>query len=388
MARTPSLRLHKPSGQAVVTLGGRDHYLGPHGTRASREAYDRLLAEWLAAGRPQAATAQRAELLGEVLADYVDYARDYYRPPSTEISNILQALRPLKTYIETPADAFGPKALRGVLHTWANAGLARTTINKRKGIILRFFRWAVSMERIPAATLTALQTVEPLRRGRTPAREPEPRQDVPWEIVDATLPHLSATHEAIVLVLWYTGARPGEILSMRCGDIDRSDADAWRYTPRSHKNAHRGQARTICIGPRAQAVLQPWLKDDTDAVVFSPRDAVRAWRESRKVPHRSERDRARSRQAKRKAAGATRPRLIGETYDARALNRAIRRACQKHGIEPWTPYQLRHAAATRLAEALGFEAARKVLGQRTAAVTQRYVHESDRVAAEAMKQAG
>ena len=24
----PSYRLHKPSGQAVVTLNGRDHYLG------------------------------------------------------------------------------------------------------------------------------------------------------------------------------------------------------------------------------------------------------------------------------------------------------------------------------------------------------------------------
>ncbi len=26
--RTPSLRRHKPSGQVVVTLDGRDHYLG------------------------------------------------------------------------------------------------------------------------------------------------------------------------------------------------------------------------------------------------------------------------------------------------------------------------------------------------------------------------
>ena len=27
--RTPSLRRHKPSAQAVVTLDGKDHYLGP-----------------------------------------------------------------------------------------------------------------------------------------------------------------------------------------------------------------------------------------------------------------------------------------------------------------------------------------------------------------------
>ena len=30
--RVPSLRHHKPSGQAVVTLSGRDVYLGPHGS--------------------------------------------------------------------------------------------------------------------------------------------------------------------------------------------------------------------------------------------------------------------------------------------------------------------------------------------------------------------
>ncbi|HEU5117937.1 MAG TPA: hypothetical protein VFT74_15020, partial [Isosphaeraceae bacterium] len=49
--RTPSYRLHKPSGQAVVTLGGRDYYLGLYGSSESRTEYDRRLAEWLANGR-------------------------------------------------------------------------------------------------------------------------------------------------------------------------------------------------------------------------------------------------------------------------------------------------------------------------------------------------
>jgi hypothetical protein len=48
---TPSYRLHKPSGQAVVTLNYQDKYLGPHGSPESRAAYDRLIAEWLANGR-------------------------------------------------------------------------------------------------------------------------------------------------------------------------------------------------------------------------------------------------------------------------------------------------------------------------------------------------
>ncbi len=47
----PKYRKHKASGQAVVTIGGVDHYLGPHGTKASKNEYDRVIAEWMANGR-------------------------------------------------------------------------------------------------------------------------------------------------------------------------------------------------------------------------------------------------------------------------------------------------------------------------------------------------
>ncbi len=42
---------HRASGQAVVTLNGKDIYLGRYGSRVSRMEYDRLIAEWLAHGR-------------------------------------------------------------------------------------------------------------------------------------------------------------------------------------------------------------------------------------------------------------------------------------------------------------------------------------------------
>jgi hypothetical protein len=41
--RLPKYRLHKASGQAIVTLNGFDHYLGPHGTEESKQAYQREL---------------------------------------------------------------------------------------------------------------------------------------------------------------------------------------------------------------------------------------------------------------------------------------------------------------------------------------------------------
>ncbi len=43
-SKTPSLRRHRPTGQAVVTIDGKDHYLGRHGSEAARAMYDQLIA--------------------------------------------------------------------------------------------------------------------------------------------------------------------------------------------------------------------------------------------------------------------------------------------------------------------------------------------------------
>lgn len=44
--KLPSYRLHKPTGQPVVTLDGRDHYLCKFGTPKSLNKYKRLVGEW------------------------------------------------------------------------------------------------------------------------------------------------------------------------------------------------------------------------------------------------------------------------------------------------------------------------------------------------------
>ena len=54
----PKYRRHRPSGQAVVTLSGRDFYLGPYGTKASKLEYDRLIGA-MARQRPPDADAER-----------------------------------------------------------------------------------------------------------------------------------------------------------------------------------------------------------------------------------------------------------------------------------------------------------------------------------------
>src|SRR5580698_616502 len=97
-SETPKYRHHRASGQAVVNLNGKDTYLGPYGTKASKQAYDRVLGEWLAAGRQQAGYSDLS--ITEMLAAYKRHCRDYYRRPdgtiSEEVRNIELAMKPLR----------------------------------------------------------------------------------------------------------------------------------------------------------------------------------------------------------------------------------------------------------------------------------------------------
>jgi integrase len=146
-------------------------------------------------------------------------------------------------------------------------------------------------------------------------------------------------------------------------------------------------------------VLAAWLRADGEEFIFQPREAVAAQRNRLMKEHRTASARARAAANKRRAAakdrrdktGSSRPassREPSDHYTPQRLANAVRRACIKHKIPRWTPYMIRHAAATRIEKASDFETARKVLGQRSAAVTQRYVHSDGQVAAMAMQQLG
>jgi integrase len=217
--RTPSYRLHRPSGQAVVTLNGRDRYLGKHGSPESRDEYDRVIGEWLASGRnrPQASTAPPPDAIcvSELLMAYWHHAQAHYRAPdgtpSEELGNIKAAFRPLRAlYGRTTARDFGPLALRAVRDRMVAEGLMRTTINNRVARIRRAFRWAASVELVPVAVVQSLETVAGLRAGRTEALEPDPVGPVPIGDVEKTLAHLSRPVAGLVRLQLLTGMRPGE----------------------------------------------------------------------------------------------------------------------------------------------------------------------------------
>lgn len=393
--RTPSLRLHKPSNRAVVTIAGRDHYCGPWGSQEAKAEYQRLVGEWLASGHAPRATPLGGVTVAELVLAYRQFARRYYALPSKEEPQIRLAMRPVvERYGHTLARHFGPLALKAVREVWVDAGLARRYINQRVGRVVRAWAWAVENEMLPAECWQALKAVKGLRAGRSAARETPAVRPVPDSLIEATLPEIGSPQvRAMLRLMRLTAARPGEICIMRTRDIDRS-VSPWEYRPASHKTAHRGHERVIWIGPQAQELLAGWLRADPDAFLFAPREAVAAVREGAQAAGRSNADRVRAAKNKRAADARKRGgragnrRLPGDRYTPGRLGHAVRRACQRAGITHWHPHQIRHTRATELRREVGIEATRVILGHRSPGMTELYAEADRSAAARCMERCG
>jgi integrase len=384
-------RLHKPTGQAVVRLDGRDRYLGKHDTPESREKYRRVVAEWLATGlaspAPMTHPTVPAITVAELILAYWRHAEGHYRAQdgtlSEELGNVKAALRPLRAlYGATPARDFGPLALRSVRERMVADGLMRTTINGRVNRIRRAFKWAASLELIPVSVVQALATVTGLQKGRTAAREPDPVGPVPLDRVESTLPYLPRPVVAMIRLQLLTGMRPGEVFVMRGADLGR-DGSNWMYRPSSHKTAWRGKAREIVLGPKAREIVEGFARPDPAEFLFDPRESVAEHHERRSAARKSRPTPSETaRRAIRPGVKHSR-RYCGDSY-----RNAILRACEKAGIEPWSPNQLRHTAATEIRARYGLEAAQAVLGHARADVTQVYAERDLAKAHEVMREIG
>ena len=244
-------------------------------------------------------------------------------------------------------------------------------------------KWGVENELLPKDAYHGLQAVAPLRAGRDGVRGPKKIKPVADEHVDLVLPHLSATVRAMVELQRVTGMRPGEVIVMTTGQIDRT-GELWVYRPDRHKTADIGKEREILLGARAQGILKPWLKADPDAPLFSPVESVEARnaerRKNRKTP-KGPWARARRRKKNPKRP----PRLW---YDKNAYGRAVRRACLKAGVPVWSPNRLRHSLATRVRQCYGLEAAQVILGHAKADITQVYAESNRALAQRVMREIG
>jgi integrase len=378
--RVPSYRLHKASGQAVVTLSGVDHYLGKHGTPASEERYNRLLAEWLAANRTLPAPQEPGVFsVADLVLAYWSHAKVYYADldgkPTSQTDRVHRSLQMAQDlYGPTLAREFGPLALKAVRLKMVEQGWCRKVVNQRVGCLVRAFKWAVGEQLLPAEVWQALQAVPGLRKGKTVAPERAEVKPVEPDHVLAIREHVLPAVWAMVQVQDFAAMRPGEVVRLAAHELERT-GDVWLFRPGRHKKDHLDQTRTIFLGPRAQAVLLPWLEranqEGREGYLFSARDAVAA--------RYAQLGRTLNLKAKK---------IPGEHYQVTSYARSIAKGCARAGIPRWHPHQLRHGAATRLAAEFGVETARVILGHSSLDTTKIYAEQDLQRALDIMRQRG
>jgi integrase len=435
MARTrnpiPSYLPHKQSGRARAVwtdqTGTRRFRLlpGAFDSPESRSAFAALVLELDAAPHQVQAAEPAGLTLAELLLAYLEHAERHYRTPDGkptseiyEVKIVVRALREL--YGDKPVAEFGPLCVKAARQRWVTEGRSRTECNRRVALVKRIFKWAVAEELAPPAAYQAVAAVAGLQKGRTPARETEPVEQVDDAVVDATLPYLNRHVRGLVEFQRLTGCRPGEACTVTRRDLD-TGGHIWLYKPLHHKTAHRGKTRVIAVGPRAQALLREFFTPDIDDYLFSPRRAVEELMAARSARRKTPRYPSHVARNAAKRVHAPR-RLLRERYDRGSYGLALDRACdrafpppaplaqregetrarwwgrltpaQRAEVEAWRashrwhPNQLRHSFATRVRKHHGLEAAQVLLGHARADVTQVYAERNEQLAASVVAKIG
>jgi integrase len=331
--------------------------------------------------------------LATLCALYIQHAKKIYPPPSKQPREIEYSIMPLADMFGgMPAEEFTPVNLKNYRQHLIeshlpdnenkNRPIGRSTINRRITTIKKMFRWAASECLCPVHIYQAIMTVDGLRRGTGGLRDEKRIAPAPPEAVEKVLAVVTPVVADMIQIQQLTGMRPGELVRLRPCDIDRTGA-IWLYFPSQHKTMHLGHARTISIGPKAQAILAKYLVRPKESCCFT--GALSA-------------DQARRRRAQKRktpmscgnAAGTNKKGTAryAEHFGVAAYRKAIERACQKAGVEKWHPHQLRHSAATEIARRYGLDAARAVLGHRSVAVTNIYAELDMQKAKEVAREIG
>ena len=337
--RPPSYRLHKASGQAVVTIDRKDHYLGVHGTPESRLRYERFISAWMQ-GEPAPARESESSndiTVAEVCTQYHRWAEGYYvkdGKPTTEMGNVKCAIKALReSYASLPAREFSPLKLKTVRQRFIDGGLSRTDCNRFTSIVARIFRHGVENELIPPDVAHGLSAVKSLAKGRCEAPETDPVLPVDQDIIDATLPYLSPRNRAMVKIQFSWHAGPG----------NWSPCDRERSTSRKPS----GSIVHDCTRPRTRGRIgSSRLARVPGSCLHHGYPMIRT--------------------------GSVSPPSVGGHVSVAGYGEAIRTACKRAVLEPWSPNRLRHSGATRIRQQASLDAAQVILGHCSIRMTETY----------------
>lgn len=360
--RVPAYCHHKSTGQAFVRINGEFIYLGSYGSTESKSRYDELIAEWLVENDDS--IDNHNVTVGYLTLLFMKHAEIHYRRKDGTLTGESDNFRPVLKRLNQQcrklrAADFRVKHLKNLREKMIGEGLKRKTINGHVNRIRHVFKWGVGEELVSEDVYLRLTTLAGLQAGRTAATESDGVLPVPLEFIKAIRPYVTRQVWGLIQFQLLTGCRPDEAIQLRVCDITMA-GDIWEFRPQQHKTQHRGKTRVVMIGKKGQGLIRQFLKTETEAYLFSPKDARREYIQENYQAGSS------------MASGKHQP---GEHYSLDGLNSSIRRACEKAGVPRWHPNQLRHTFATESRRLLGLEATRTALGHSSVSTTEIYAEQ-------------
>ena len=376
---------------AVTFHNGKRIYLGTYGSPESHTAYARFLAERRLNPGLVLPKGETAVAVSELAVGFLDHAKATLAKPNYTHYRIATMDFLVEFYGDISVDEFKPSCLKTVRSELIQARrkdgkprFCRNMINEYTRRIVTLFGWGVEEGLVKSDTWAVLRAVKPLSEGYVGTFDHEEREDVPDEVIRRTLPYLPPMLRAMIKVQRYLGCRPSEVFNMRVKEIDRNtDPDIWLYRLSRHKTekkTKKKRKKVLALSKLEQELIAPYLEGkEPTAAVFSPKTAMeerraeqRAKRKSKLTPSQRERDRIR----------AAKPSKYREFYDKDSYRQAFLHAIEKANrqlpdgekIPHWTPYQIRHRAATAMELEFGIDEAQTLLDHATPDTTQRYSH--------------
>jgi len=259
------------------------------------------------------------------LADRTHYY-DSGDGPTREVQNLRSGLKPLVSSVGSrlliQLDA---PTLAQLRDQWAHEGkVIRSTINKRIQYVTRLVKWCIERGFSKPEQLIALTSVEKVKRGRYGARDRDPVRPAVISDVETVLKddYLADPIRDMMEMIQLTGMRPGEARMMKASELTTIEVEGKtviRYIPKMHKTSYLGKRRRIFLVGRAHKLTVERISTLVGLNLFAPESEGYLF----SVDGHGE-----------------------KPYATNSIHQAVRRACDRAGVNRWTPNQLRHGYAT------------------------------------------
>lgn len=336
----PAMRKHRTPGgdYAYVEIDGKQVRLGSWGSAEARREYAKIIREWEKSHPKKQFTPAAGCRIPALVAAYDLYLADRVSVEERGKNRRVLAMV-IEDYGDLDVDEFGKAQLKAIRQKLVDKGRFRTQVNKDVGRIRRCWKYGVEEDLVEPATLTDLQVVSDLKKGKSAAKEGADVLPVPLRDMMLAVKQLRPKYRDMALLQFLVGMRPGELAEMRPEELHKEVVrvkdgevrvkDALLFAPARHKNLERDLALIYVIGPRAQRILEPWL--------------------------------AKAKPGKR----------IFSTYFT--YYHLIEEACAAAGVPKWSPGRLRHNFLSRWSRRFGIEMAGQAVMHTSLATTALYV---------------